>query len=171
VAEGFGRIDVLVHNAARCVYDTPLEHSDEGWRALLQVNALAAASLTRALAPCLPDRTGQLVALGSVVSEHLPNTRFAPYAVSKAALDAWVAAVRLELAPRGVRTLLLRLGLVDTPIYEKVTGFERTLQRIRDSPSEWLTPDDVVEALLWATDQPAHVAVSELTLLPRGQAR
>ena len=171
LAERLERVDLVVHNAAQCVYATPLGHDAAAWAELMQVNLLSVIALTEALAPRLPDGTGQLVAVSSVTARHLPNTRFAPYGVSKTSLDAYVDAVRMELASRAVRVTLLRLGLVDTPIYDKVDGFERTLARIRESPAEWLSPEEVVDALIWAVSQPPRVSVAELTLLPRGQQR
>jgi NADP-dependent 3-hydroxy acid dehydrogenase YdfG len=36
---------------------------------------------------------------------------------------------------------------------------------------KWLEPDDVAEAVLWMLTRPAHVAVSELVIMPREQSR
>ena len=62
-------------------------------------------------------------------------------------------------------------GLVDTPIYDKVEGFERARQKIREQVPTWLTAEDVAEAIVWIASRPPHLVVSQLTLLPSAQAR
>lgn len=170
LAERFPRVDLLVNNAAECVYETPLALDIARWRALLEVNLLAGIELTQALAPALRD-TGHVINLSSVTTRFLANARFAPYALTKVAIERFTEALRLELQPLGVKVSLLVPGLVDTPIYDKVSGFEKTRARLVDQVPTWLRPEDVVEAIMWVFGQPAHVTVSELVIMPREQPR
>ncbi len=64
---------------------------------------------------------------------------------------------------------LLVPGLVDTPIYGKVDGFDRAEERLRKALPKWLTAEDVAEAAAWMLSRPARVVAAELVLLPRGQ--
>ena len=109
--------------------------------------------------------------VSSVVARHLPSAKFAPYAASKAALDCLSEALRLELHPRGIHVSRIAPGLVDTPIYDKVDGFERAREKIREQVPTWLSAADVAEAIVWMASRPAHLVVSELSLLPSAQAR
>jgi NADP-dependent 3-hydroxy acid dehydrogenase YdfG len=170
LAERFPRVDLLVNNAAECVYETPLALDIARWRSLLEVNLLAGVELTQALAPALRDN-GHVINLSSVTTRFLANARFAPYALTKMAIERFTEALRLELQPLGVKVSLLVPGLVDTPIYDKVSGFEKTRARLVDQVPTWLRPEDVVEAIMWVFGQPAHVTVSELVIMPREQAR
>ncbi len=170
IAERFPQIDVLVNNAAECVYASPLELDPEKMRRLLEINLLAPIELVRVLAPRM-QRGAHVVNVSSVTARHLPNPRFAAYGLTKAAVDATTDAMRLELDPKGVRVTSIVPGLVDTPIYDKVEGFARTREKIRESLPQWLSAEDVAEAIVWALDRPAHVVASEIVLLPLGQAR
>jgi NAD(P)-dependent dehydrogenase (short-subunit alcohol dehydrogenase family) len=169
IARRSERLDALVNNAAFCVYDSPLGLDDARWQQLLDVNVLAAIRLTSALAPRLAG--GRIVNVSSVVTEFLPAAKFGPYAVSKAALDQWTAALRLELAGQGTHVSLVSPGLVDTPIYDKVDGFAATLKKLRETVPVWLSAADVAAAIRYTLELPPHLGVAELTLLPRGQAR
>ena len=132
---------------------------------------LAGLDLVRTLAPRLTPGAGHVVLLSSVTARFLPNVRFSPYALTKVAVEQLTTALRLELDPLGHRVTLITPGLVDTPIYDKVTGFAATRARISEQVPTWLAPDDVADAIVWSLTRPAHVVVADLVLMPRGQAR
>ena len=161
---------LLVNNAAECVYESPLEVPAERLARLFEINVTAALELTQQVARRMPAGA-QIVNLSSVVAAHLPSAKFAPYAATKAALDCLSEALRLELHPRGIRVSTVSPGLVDTPIYDKVEGFERARQKIREQVPAWLSAEDVASAIVWIATQPPHVVVSQLSLLPSAQAR
>ena len=170
VAARFDALDVLVNDAAEVVYELPSALAPAAWQRLLDVNLLAGIELVHGLLPRL-TRGGHIVNVSSVTARFLPAARFGPYAVTKAALEEWTRALRLEVDPRGIKVTLVAPGLVDTPIYDKVQGFEEARARIRTQVTTWLAADDVAEAVVWALERPPHVVVGELVLLPAGQAR
>ncbi len=166
----FDRVDVLVNNAADCVYESALALSMEKWRALLEVNLFAGIATTQRLVPRMPPGA-HVVNVSSATTRFLANERFAPYALTKSAVEHWHAAIRLELEARRIKTTLITPGLVDTPIYDKVSGFDRARGKLKEQVPEWLRAGDVAEAIVWALSRPGHVVVGELTLFPLGQAR
>ncbi len=161
---------LLVNNAAECLYESPLDVPAARLSRLFEINVTAVLELTQHVARAMPAGA-QIVNLSSVVAQHLPAAKFAPYAATKTALDCLSEALRLELHPRGVRVSTLSPGLVDTPIYDKVAGFERARQKIREQVPAWLSAEDVASAIVWIATQPAHLVVSQLSLLPSAQAR
>jgi serine 3-dehydrogenase len=163
-------IRLLVNNAAECVYESPLELPAERLSRLFEINVVGLMDLTRGVAQRMTSGS-QIVNLSSVVAQHLPAAKFAPYAASKAALDCLSEALRLELHPRGIRVSSIAPGLVDTPIYDKVQGFERARSKIREQVPTWLSAEDVAQAVLWVVSRPPHVVVAELSILPSAQAR
>ena len=172
IAEACPRVDLLVNNAARCTYAKPTAQSPAAWSELLQINLVATLELVQALLPSLlQGRAPTLINLSSVTARFLPAPGFAPYAVSKAALERTTEALRLELAPRGVRVASVSPGLVDTPLYDKVEGFEGFRARLDAKVPQWLESEDVAECIEWMATRPAHVNVADLTLLPTAQAR
>jgi NAD(P)-dependent dehydrogenase (short-subunit alcohol dehydrogenase family) len=161
-----GKVDALVNNAAECVYALPTELPMAEWRRLLEVNLLAAVDLVQGLAPAMgPD--GHVVNVSSVTGRFLGAPRFAPYGLTKAALDYLSESLRLS----GLAVSVVAPGLVDTPIYGKVGGFAATEAKLRQAVPRWLDADDVAEAVVWLLDRPPHVVVTDLVLMPRGQPR
>jgi len=164
------RIDVLVNNAGEAAYASPLELGAAGWRALFEINLHAAVELAVALAPRIVPG-GHLINVSSVTARFAPNARFAAYAATKAALDHATEALRLELDVLGVRVTSLAPGLVETPLYDKVAGFEDTRAKIARQVPKWLSASDIADAIAWIVTRPAHIVISELVMLPVGQAR
>ncbi len=163
-------VQLLVNNAAECVYESPQQLPAARLSRLFEINVTAALELVQVVARRM-QAGAQIVNLTSVVARHLPAAKFAPYAASKAALDCLCEALRLELHPRGVHVSTVAPGLVDTPIYDKVSGFERAKQKIQEQVPVWLSAEDVAEAILWVATRPAHLVVSDLCILPSAQAR
>jgi NAD(P)-dependent dehydrogenase (short-subunit alcohol dehydrogenase family) len=163
-------VQLLVNNAAECVYESALGLPAARLARLFEINVTASVELCQALAPSMPVGA-QIINLSSVVARHLPSAKFAPYAASKTALDCLTEALRLELHPRGVHVSTLAPGLVDTPIYDKIEGFERARQKLREQVPSWLTARDVAEVIVWMATRPPHLVVSELCLLPSAQTR
>ena len=163
-------IRLLINNAAECLYDSPLDVPSARLSRLFEINVTAALELTQQVARNMSPGS-HIVNVSSVVAQHLPAAKFAPYAATKTALDCLSEALRLELHPRGIHVSTVSPGLVDTPIYDKVEGFERARRKIREQVPAWLTAEDVAEAIVWIASRPPHLVVSELSLLPSAQAR
>jgi NAD(P)-dependent dehydrogenase (short-subunit alcohol dehydrogenase family) len=164
------RVDILVNNAGECVYQTPLQLDADRLAELFEVNVLAGIELVQALSPALSPG-GHVLNLSSVTARHLAHPKFAPYGLTKAALEHFTEGLRLELAPKGIKVSLIAPGLVETPIYQKVAGFEAARETLHKQIPAWLAADDVAEAALWMLTRPEGVVASELVLLPRFQAR
>ena len=163
------RLDLLVNNAGEAAYASPGELGAAGWHRLFEINVHAACELSVALAPRLTG--GHLINVSSVTARFSPNARFAAYAATKAALDRATEALRLELDPLGVHVTTIAPGLVETPLYDKVSGFEGARDKITRSVSRWLGADDIADTILWIATRPAHVVIAELVVLPIGQGR
>lgn len=108
----------LINNAgvALCA---PLELSgDAEVRHLLEVNVAGTLSMTRALLPLLRRARGRVLNMGST-SGQLALPCLSAYAASKFALRGASDALRLELQPLGVAVILLEIGNIKTPIWDK----------------------------------------------------
>lgn len=162
--------DILINNAAECVYQSPLEVSPARLSRLFEINVTAALELVQAVAAAMRPGS-QIVQISSVVARHLPAAKFAAYAATKQALDCFSEALRLELHPRGIRVSSLAPGLVDTPIYDKVEGFARAKLKIREQVPDWLKAEDVADTLIWMLSRPPHLVAADVSLLPSAQAR
>jgi enoyl-[acyl-carrier protein] reductase III len=111
VAE-LGKLDALVHNAATGVIRPALETEDKHFDWTLATNARALLSLTRAAAPSMAPGSS-IVAVSSLGSTRVLDN-YVLVGVSKAALEALVRYLAVELAPRGIRVNAVSAGVVET---------------------------------------------------------
>ena len=113
-----GRLVGLVNNAGYTV-SGPCEALDtDDWRAQFEVNLFGHIEVTRALLPALLANRGRVVNVGSI-GGRMSSPFIGPYNSSKFAVRAWTDALRMELAPHGVRVSLIEPGSIDTPLWAK----------------------------------------------------
>ncbi|MBD2848110.1 SDR family oxidoreductase, partial [Paenibacillus sp. IB182496] len=127
----YGRLDTLVNNAGFAVGGFVEEVPMEAWRAQLETNFFGAVALTRAVLPLMRERrAGTIIQIGSI-SGRIAFPGYGPYAASKFALEGFTESLRHEMAPYGVRVLLVEPGAYRTAIWDK--GLDG-IHRKPDSP-------------------------------------
>jgi NAD(P)-dependent dehydrogenase (short-subunit alcohol dehydrogenase family) len=113
----FGRVDVLVNNAGYSVVGAVEETSDEELRATFEPMFFGAAAITRALLPHMRERqSGTIVQLTSV-GGLITAPGFGAYCAAKHALEALSEALAAEVAPFGVRVLIVEPGAFRTRLF------------------------------------------------------
>jgi 2-keto-3-deoxy-L-fuconate dehydrogenase len=112
----FGALTVLVNNATGGVTDgSAAELSDEQWRAILEVDVLAAARLCRAAMPSLRAcGHGSIINMSSRAASRA-SRGIAGYIASKGALEALTRSIAVDEAPHGVRCNAISPGYVLNP--------------------------------------------------------
>ena len=126
--EEFGRVDVLVNNAAfQMNRDSIEEIPDEEWDRTFDTNISAMFHLVKAALPHM--QAGASIIGSSSVNSDSPSPTLAPYAATKAAIANFTASLAQLLAPRGIRANSVAPGPVWTPLIpatmpeEKVESF------------------------------------------------
>lgn len=128
--EAFGRIDVLVHNAAVVQPEPAGAVTREHAWAQVDTNLLAPLLLTRAALPALAAARGTVVAVGTAaVQGRRAFPGMSVYGATKAALDFLVRTWAVELAPLGVRAVGVAPGETDTGIGERMGWSEQDIAR------------------------------------------
>lgn len=124
----FGRIDVLVNNAAfQMTHESLEEISDEEWDHTFRLNVGAYFYLAKAALPHMGS--GSSIIGSSSVNSDSPNPTLAPYAATKAAIANLSASLAQMLGPKGIRVNSVAPGPVWTPLIpatmppEKVKSF------------------------------------------------
>ncbi len=117
-AEGVERLDGLVNNAG-IVVASPLEFLPlDELRHQLEVNVVGQLAVTQAFLSAIRTARGRIVIIGSIAGRSaLPF--LGAYAMSKHALEAMADALRVELAPDGIRVSIVEPGTIATPIWTK----------------------------------------------------
>lgn len=112
--ERFGRIDVVINNAGVGLVGAVEEASDAEIRAIFDVNLLAPLALVRQVLPVLrQQRSGLIVSISSLAVQ-AGSASWGIYAASKAALATVTESLGKEIAPFGLRTLIVEPGILRT---------------------------------------------------------
>jgi NAD(P)-dependent dehydrogenase (short-subunit alcohol dehydrogenase family) len=116
----FGRIDVLVNNAGYSVIGAVEETSMENLRSLMDVNFFGAAELTKAVVPVMREQGSGTIVQMSSLGGLITYPGLGGYNATKHALEALSESLSTELAPLGIRVLLVEPGMFRTQFSSSV---------------------------------------------------
>jgi 3-oxoacyl-[acyl-carrier protein] reductase len=112
----FGKLDILVNNAAITKDTLALRMKLEDWEAVLRTNLTGAyLCVQQALGAMLKQRSGRIINLSSVVAE-TGNAGQANYVASKAGLIGLTRAIAVEVASRSITVNAVAPGFIETPM-------------------------------------------------------
>lgn len=161
--------DVLVNNAGMMPRLAPFcDLAEEEIDRAVAVNLGAALHLTRMLAPGMRARgRGHIFFTGSIAG-HAPFANMALYCATKAAVGGFAQALRLDLAPHGVRVTEIVAGRVETGLYTDLLPDTARAAMYADASA--VQPEDVAAMLTAILALPPHVNVARFDILPTHQA-
>jgi short-subunit dehydrogenase len=133
LAEQLGELDVLINNAGYGAMGPLLDGGTEAMQRQFETNVFSIVGVTQALFPALRRSKGLVVNIGSV-SGVLVTPFAGAYCASKAAVHALSDALRMELAPFGVRVLEVQPGAINTS-FAKNAGAQA--ERLINEQSPW----------------------------------
>ena len=114
--ERFGRLDILVNNAAITRDGLALRMKAEDWDAVLRTNLTGAYyCIQQALAPMVRQRSGRIINVTSVVAE-TGNAGQANYVAAKAGLIGLTRAIAVEVASRNITVNAVAPGFIVSPM-------------------------------------------------------
>jgi 3-oxoacyl-[acyl-carrier protein] reductase len=117
----FGRLDILVNNAAITRDTLALRMKLEDWDAVLRTNLTGAhLCIQQALGAMLKQRSGRIINLSSVVAE-TGNAGQANYVASKAGLIGLTRAIAVEVASRNITVNAVAPGFIETPMTDPLS--------------------------------------------------
>jgi enoyl-[acyl-carrier protein] reductase III len=161
-----GPLDVLVHNAATGVIRPALETEDKHWDWTMTANTRALLALTRVTAPQM-QRGASIVGISSL-GAHRVLENYSLVGTSKAALEALIRYLAVELAPRGIRVNAVSGGVVDTGALDHFPNREEMLRAGKANPAGRLVrPEDIADAVAFLCS-PAAEMIRGQTLVVDG---
>jgi 3-hydroxy acid dehydrogenase/malonic semialdehyde reductase len=169
IPEGFGPIDILINNAGhdiggRTRFD--LGPADD-WSSIIDTNLTGLMRVTRSLLPGMVERNaGDIVNMSSISAIRLVPD-MAAYTASKAGIRAFTDILRADLAETALRVTEILPGLTRTGIILKRHRGDRKLeQEYFERFKIALEPADIARAVLFALDQPPHMQIAQMFILP-----
>ena len=182
VERDYGKIDIVVANAAIQRWIPLLDMQDSDWRDVIDNNLNGTANTVRAFAPKMVARKhGRLILLSSMQGKHGTKDA-ASYSASKWGILGLMKSAAMEFGQYNITVNALIPGLVDTPLTRYETRLRETMAETGRTPPEhptpqeawdvraptvplkvgWLQPDDISPAAVFlASDAAAMVTGAE----------
>jgi enoyl-[acyl-carrier protein] reductase III len=168
LVEQMGALDVIVSNAATGVIRPALEIEEKHWDWTLNGNARALLTLVRKAAPSL-EPGASIVAISSLGSTRVLDD-YVVVGVSKAALEALVRYLAVELAPRGIRVNAVSAGLVESGALEYFNKRDEMLEyyKRRTPAGRLVAPTDVADAVCFLASPEADMIRGQTVVVDGG---
>jgi 3-hydroxy acid dehydrogenase/malonic semialdehyde reductase len=168
-AAAFGRIDTLINNAGHHVGGGTnfAEGMIEDWASIIETNLIGLARVTHAFLPGMIEHNrGHIVNISSIGALRI-MAAMGPYSASKAGVHMLSDVLRAELADTELRVTEINPGLTKTNIQlARFKGDAAKAQQYFDRFRMSLAPEDVARSVMFALDQPAHVQIAQMVVLP-----
>jgi len=162
LAEELPQLDILINNAGYGAMGPLLDGGVEAMRQQFETNVFAVVGVTRALFGHLRRSRGLVVNIGSV-SGVLVTPFAGAYCASKAAVHGLSDALRLELAPFGIRVMEVQPGAIESQF---ASNAQQQAEQVLATDSPWWPLREQVQARARASqDRPTPAAVFAQGLL------
>ena len=162
--EKFGRCDMCLNNAG-ILEVGPIQSIDiDRVCEMVRLNVEGAFRIAYVFLKHFAEKNaGHLINVSSVLGKKVRPTAGA-YAATKFAMEALSEALRMELSKTDVQVSCIQPGLVITGLHDRWETHPSELMGIEEP----LLPTDIARMVLFLLDQPAHVRIPQLMILPKG---
>lgn len=154
----FGRLDILVNNAAITRDTLALRMKLDDWEAVLRTNLTGAhLCIQQALGAMLKQRSGRIINITSVVAE-TGNAGQANYVASKAGLIGLTRAIAVEVASRSITVNAVAPGFITTPMTDPLPNELKEKMKSLIPLGRFGTDGDVASAVVFlASDEAGYI--------------
>lgn len=158
VLERFGRLDILVNNAAIARDGLAMRMKLEDWETVLRTNLTGAhLCIQQALSPMLRQKGGRIINISSVVAQS-GNAGQANYVASKGGLIGLTKAIAMEVASRNITVNAIAPGFIETPMTAALPDKVKAELKMRIPLGRMGTAHDVAAAILFlASDEAGYI--------------
>jgi 3-oxoacyl-[acyl-carrier protein] reductase len=158
VLEKFGRLDILVNNAAITRDGLAVRMKQDDWEAVIRTNLTGAhLCIQQALGAMMRARAGRIINIASIVAQ-MGNAGQANYVAAKAGLIGLTKAVAMEIASRNITVNAVAPGFIATPMTEVLSDKVKEELNTRIPLGRMGSPRDVAAAIVFlASDEAGYI--------------
>ncbi|HTO36720.1 MAG TPA: SDR family NAD(P)-dependent oxidoreductase [Flavobacterium sp.] len=167
----FKRIDILINNAGNAHGLATFDKADlEDLEAMIDINVKGLIYVTKAVLPLMPENSeSHIINISSIAGKEVYQNG-TTYCASKFAVETLTKGMRIDLLPLGIKVTAIAPGAVETNF--SLVRFKGDSEKANQvySGYEPLTAEDISNSILFAIEQPSHVQIADITILPKAQA-
>jgi 3-oxoacyl-[acyl-carrier protein] reductase len=158
VIEKFGRLDILVNNAAITRDGLAVRMKPDDWDAVIRTNLTGAhLCIQQALGTMMRARAGRIINVSSVVAQ-TGNAGQANYVAAKAGLIGLTKAIAMEIASRNITVNAVAPGFIETPMTNVLSDKVKEELKARIPLGRLGVPRDVAASIIFlASDEAAYI--------------
>jgi 3-oxoacyl-[acyl-carrier protein] reductase len=158
VLEKFGKLDILVNNAAITRDGLAMRMKLDDWDAVLKTNLTGAhLCIQQALATMMRARTGRIINLSSVVAQS-GNAGQVNYVAAKAGLIGLTKAIAIEIASRNITVNAVAPGFIETPMTDVLPDKVKEELKTRIPLGRMGSPKEIAAAIVFlASDEAGYI--------------
>ena len=166
----FADIDLLINNAGLALGTSPADSAKlDDWQTMIDTNITALVTVTQLLLPGIVARKGAIINLSSVAATY-PYAGGNVYGGTKAFVRQFSLGLRADLHGKGVRVTSIEPGMVETEFTTVRTGGDQAASDKLYGGVNPMTAEDIAATMLWVAEQPKHLNINTLELMPVNQS-
>jgi len=160
----WGRLDVVVNDAAMMTFKPIVDLPDEDWDRVLGVNLRAVFLYCKYSVPHM--RPGSAIVNVSSVHAHETTKNVVPYASSKGGMEAFTRGASEELAAKKIRINCVAPGAVDTPMLWNNPNVKSGVEQVKGSIGK---PEDIAAAICFLAADEARFITGTTLIVDGGR--
>jgi NAD(P)-dependent dehydrogenase (short-subunit alcohol dehydrogenase family) len=176
IASTFGRIDILVNNAAVFILKG-IDATVEEWRRILDINVMGPALVAKHVVPEMRKVGGGAIVNLASISSFIAQPNFVTYNTTKTAILGMTRCMALDLAPDNIRVNAVCPGTVWTPIVMELSAKDGLDRKAADADPKWggshmikriAEPREIANAILFLASADASFITAESLMVDGG---
>jgi len=171
IDQRFGRLDIVVANAAFGVPGALLDSTDRHWDVTMAASARSLLDLSKRAVPLMSHGWGRIISITSEGAQRvLPG--YGIVGAAKGALEALTRSLAVELAPQGIRVNGVLAGLSDTKSFRAIPGAEDAIREAekRTPVGRTVLPEDVANVVAFLASNEASMICGQFITVDGGRA-
>ncbi len=164
----FGRVDIVVNNAATALAQPLGSFTPEAWEKVYDVNLRGPVFLVQAALPYLTESPGASVVNVISAGAFLFSAQVSMYAAAKAALMSFTRSMAADFAPRGIRVNAIAPGTVDTDMVRNTGPESAAMMANAGLMRRAADPDEMVGPALFLASDAASFVTGQVVLADGG---